>query len=107
MRRTKNQLLRIARIQEIDLFFTARGFSREFIYNRMIYPTYLISKRSYQDYLNVNAKRILREQHNINWRDELAKLKPVDANRLMEQSKEMDLLQVPEYLLLLQDGAIK
>lgn len=102
---TKNQLLRIARIQQIDLFFTERGFSREFVHARMIYPTFLLSKRSYYDYLSINAKKILRDKHNINWEQELSKLKPVDFNKIMEQFKEFDLLQVPEYLLMLQEGA--
>jgi hypothetical protein len=101
---TKNQLLRIARIQQIDVFFTERGFSREYIHRRMIYPTFLISKRSYNEYLGINAKRILREKHHLNWEDELEKLQPVDFNKLMKYYRELDLLQVPEYLLMLQDS---
>ncbi|HRO75604.1 MAG TPA: hypothetical protein PLP27_05610 [Crocinitomicaceae bacterium] len=102
---TRNQLLRIARIQQIDLFFTERGFSREFIHDRMVYPTFLISKRSYNTYLTINAKKILREKHGIDWEQELSKLQPVDFNKMMEWYKDVDLLQVPEYLLMLQEGA--
>lgn len=100
---TKNQLLRIIRIQQIDLFFTQRGFSREYIYNRMIYPTYLISKRCYNDYLGIPAKKQFKERYCLDWEEELNKIKPIDINRIMEQYKELDLLQVPEYLLLLQE----
>lgn len=100
---TKNQLLRIARIQQIDMFFTKRGFSREYIFNRMIYPTYLISRRSYNNYLAINVKRILREKHRLDWKEELNKLQPVDFTSMMIAYKELDLLQVPEYLLMLQD----
>lgn len=102
---TKNQLLRIARIQQIDLFFTEKGFSRTYIHEKIIYPTFFMTSRSYYEYLRVNAKKLLREKHGIDWEQELKKHKPVDYLKIMEQMATIDLLQVPEYLMMLQEGA--
>lgn len=80
---TKNQLLRIARVQQIDLFFTSKGFARETIYKRLIFPAFIISRRSYNEYLTINAKKELRERYNIDWQTELKKLRVIDFDKLM------------------------
>jgi hypothetical protein len=102
---TKNTLLRIARIQQIDLFFTDRGFSKKYVHKKIIYPTYFISERTYFRYMEMNAKKMLRENFGVDWEQELNQHKPIDIVRLMDHLKGVDLLQVPEYLLMLQEGA--
>jgi hypothetical protein len=104
---TKNHLLLITRVQEIDLFFTEKGFSRKYIHSKIIYPSFFISERTYFKQLSVNSKKILREKYNLDWEKELNKHRNLDYIRIMEQLKSVDLLEVPEYLLMLHEGARK
>ena len=57
----KNRLHRIVDIQTLYLEYQARGVSGEYIYKRMIAPHYRISRRTFYQYLAVNAKRQLAE----------------------------------------------
>jgi len=80
----KHSLLKVCRIQEIDLFFTERGFSRSYIFKTIIYPNFFISKATYYVYLGINAKSKLREK-GINWKKELDALVPVNYTQLMKE----------------------
>ncbi len=88
----KLKLLKIARIQEIDLFFTERGFSRSYIHKKLIMPNFFLSKRTYYNYLSINAKQKLRAM-GVDWEKELADIRPVDYMAIMEQLKHRSLLE--------------
>jgi len=57
----RNQFDRIIAIQEITIEHTNKGVSQEFIYENLIRPVYYISKRTYYNYLSINAKRGIKE----------------------------------------------
>ncbi|MDD2984686.1 MAG: hypothetical protein PHQ74_15005 [Crocinitomicaceae bacterium] len=102
---TKNKLLLIIRMQEIDLFFTEKGFSRDWLHQQVIFPSFFVSKRSYARFLTINAKKQLREIYGLDWEKELKKYKAVNYMFIMEQLEGIDLLEIPDYLLMLQKGA--
>lgn len=54
-----NKWRMIARIQDITLDHTRRGITQEWVYENVILPTFFISKRTYYNYLSMNAKREL------------------------------------------------
>ncbi|MBN2668775.1 MAG: hypothetical protein JXR60_06055 [Bacteroidales bacterium] len=84
----KNALLKACRVQEIDMFFTDRGFSRTFIHKKILQPNFFISKRTYYRFLGVNAKRILKERFELDWKVELAKQEPFDYIGIMKNLKD-------------------
>jgi len=53
----KNKLQLIISVQQITLEHTHRGATQEWVYREIIYPRYLISKRTYYKYLASRAKR--------------------------------------------------
>lgn len=57
----KNLLLKIIDIQNITLEETKKGATQESVFNNLIYPKYLISKRTYYRYLSVNARKEIKE----------------------------------------------
>ena len=56
-----NKLILIRDIQNIILERQAMGDSNETIYHTYIYPTYHISRRSFYNYMGINAKAKLRK----------------------------------------------
>lgn len=79
----KHFLLRVIRIQEIDLFFTGKGFAREFIFTNIIYPHFFISRRSYYNFLNLNAKKDLKDNFGLEWKSEMSKYKLINYTEFM------------------------
>lgn len=57
----RNILKRIVEIQNLTLEHTSRGVTQVWVYEHVIQPRFVISVRTYYNYLNINAKRILNE----------------------------------------------
>lgn len=57
----KNKLTLILTIQKLTLEHTNRGVTQEYIYNKLVYPAYFISRGTYYRYLGHNAKQELRK----------------------------------------------
>jgi len=57
----RNILKRIVEIQNLTLEHTSRGVTQVWVYEHVIQPRFVISNRTYYNYLNINAKRILNE----------------------------------------------
>lgn len=55
----RNLLTRVGWIQDITLEHTRRGVTQEWVYNNIIFPTYRISRRTYYNYLSINARKEL------------------------------------------------
>lgn len=56
----RNLLTRISKIQEITLEHTRKGVTQEWVFKNVIYPNYTISRRTYYNWLSVNARGELR-----------------------------------------------
>ncbi len=106
----KNALLKACRVQEIDMFFTEKGFSRTYIHKKILQPTFFISKRTYYVYLGVNAKRKLKERYDIDWKVELAKQEPFDYIGVMKNLKDAfkaeSRMNNQDYIDMVRDGSI-
>ena len=61
----KNYLEKIIEIQTIALKYNNNGLFYKEIYHRYIEKQYHISKRTFDTYLGINAKKELRELENI------------------------------------------
>lgn len=57
----RNFLTRIAKVQEITLEHTHKGVNQEWIYANLVYPNYTISRRTYYNWLGVNARQELKK----------------------------------------------
>lgn len=57
----KNILKRVIEIQSLTLEQTNRGVTQEWVFNNIVFPTYLISRATYYRYLGMNAKKQLKE----------------------------------------------
>lgn len=57
----RNILKRIVEIQNLTLEHTSRGVTQVWVYEHIIQPRFVISVRTYYNYLNINAKRMLNE----------------------------------------------
>lgn len=57
----RNILKRIIEIQNITLEHTKRGATQKWVYENIIYPRFLISPATYNNYLAVNAKAELKK----------------------------------------------
>ncbi len=58
---SKNQLLRIVDIQNIVIQHAREhGSTQEWIFNKIIFPTYRISRATFYKYLSINAKKELK-----------------------------------------------
>jgi len=57
----RNILKRIIEIQNLTLEHTSRGVTQVWVFEHIIQPRFVISNRTYYNYLNINAKRILNE----------------------------------------------
>lgn len=66
----RNILKRIIEVQNITLEHTKRGSTQKWVYENIIYPRFLISIATYNNYLAVNAKA------------ELKKLEEMEATQL-------------------------
>jgi len=62
----RNILKRIIEIQNLTLEHTSRGVTQVWVYEHVIQPRFVISNRTYYNYLNINAKRILNESEKLN-----------------------------------------
>jgi len=91
-RMTKQKLLRILWVQEIDLFFTQLGFSRAAIFRRIIFTTFFINQKTYHTYLGVNAKKLLKERYGIDWNTEKDNYRPVNFLSIMDDFKKKNQL---------------
>ena len=82
---TEGTLLRIARIQQIDVALTSYGLTRVWIFKNVIWPNWFIQKRTYYNYLDVNAKKELRDRYGLDWEEELKKYVPLNYTSLIEE----------------------
>lgn len=57
----RNILKRIIEVQNITLEHTKRGSTQKWVYENIIYPRFLISIATYNNYLAVNAKAELKK----------------------------------------------
>ena len=57
----KNKFVRIIEIQTITLEHTRRGVSQVWVFENIIKPRFIISERTYYNYLDINAKKLLAE----------------------------------------------
>lgn len=64
----KNYLEKIIEIQTIALKYNNNGLFYKEIYHRYIEKQYHISKRTFDTYLGINAKKELRELENITFK---------------------------------------
>lgn len=72
----KNRLQRMIDIQEITLEHTSKGITQEWVYKNVIKPQYRISRRTYFEYLAVNAKKELKDlEQGRNGEDDKRQLK--------------------------------
>ena len=106
----KNTLLKACRIQEIDIFFCGKGFSRTFIHREILQPNFFVSKRRYYTLLGVNAKIKLKEKFGIDWKTELSK-EPFDYIGVMKNlesafEKSESRISKEEYLDIIKEGSI-
>jgi disulfide oxidoreductase YuzD len=62
----KNFLLTVLDVQEIVLEKQKLGITNKRIYRDYIYPNYRISKRTFDEYLGIPAKKQLKEIENEN-----------------------------------------
>ena len=67
----RNILKRIIEVQNITLEHTKRGSTQKWVYENIIYPRFLISIATYNNYLAVNAKAELKKMDEA----EIAQLK--------------------------------
>lgn len=58
----RNRLQRIIEIQEITLRHKKRGVTQLHVYEKYIRPRFLISLRTYNNYLGINAKSLIKQQ---------------------------------------------
>lgn len=56
----RNTLLRIIKIQNITIEHTQKGVSQQWVYDKIIYPTFCISIGTYYRYLSTPAKQLLK-----------------------------------------------
>jgi hypothetical protein len=57
----KNTLLKIVKIQNITLENTRKGITQTWVYNNLIKDQFFLSKRTYDRYLGVPAKKLLKD----------------------------------------------
>jgi len=57
----RNYLLRIIDIQNVTLEYKKKGVKQKWIFENLIEPNYHISLSTYNSYLSVNAKRMIKE----------------------------------------------
>lgn len=57
----RNLLQRIIEIQNITLEQQARGVTKKWIFDNLIEPHYHVSARTYNKYLGINAKKLIKE----------------------------------------------
>ena len=57
----RNLYQKIVDIQNLYLEHNQKGVTGEFIYSRMVYPVYRISRATFYKYLAINAKRQLHD----------------------------------------------
>jgi len=63
-----NYVIRVLTIQEITIYFTKKGVTKVWIFKNIIYPRFLISLSTYNNYLSVNARSELRKK-GYNWEE--------------------------------------
>lgn len=57
----KHTLLKAIKVQNITLEHTRKGVTQEWVYSHLIKDSFFISKRTYNRYLGLNAKKLLKE----------------------------------------------
>lgn len=93
---SKPLLLKMCRIQQIEICLTRAGVSRDWIHREVIYPNWFISRKTYYKYLNTNAKKLLRDKYNIDWEVELARLTPINYMQLMREVESQGIFNFEE-----------
>ena len=53
----KNYLTRVATVQKITLEYQVKGCTQEWIYKKLVYPNYFISRSTYYRYLRTKVAR--------------------------------------------------
>jgi hypothetical protein len=64
----RNLLMKIIDVQKITLEHKEKGITQKWIYENLIFPKYFISKRTFDNWLCINAKRefkAMNYEHNI------------------------------------------
>lgn len=56
-----NYLQRVIDIQNLYLEYKGKGVAGEFIFQKIVYPKYRISRKTIYNYLAVNAKKEIKE----------------------------------------------
>lgn len=56
----QNLLIRVIEVQNITLNHTGKGISQQRVFDEIIKPRFMISQRTFYNYLSMNAKRELR-----------------------------------------------
>jgi len=64
----KNFLMKVLVIQQITIDHQAKGVTKEWIYENIIFHNYFISRGTYFNYLTVNARKQLREL-GVDWEE--------------------------------------
>lgn len=62
----ENKLQKIIEIQEITLLHKNKGATQQYIYETYIRPRFFISLRTYNSYLGINAKNLIKQQFTSN-----------------------------------------
>lgn len=93
---SKPLLLKMCRIQQIELCLTRAGVSRDWIHREVIYPNFFIGRKTYYKYLNTNAKKALRDGYGVNWEEELNRLKPINYMQLMREVESQGIFNFEE-----------
>lgn len=83
-----NKLIRILWVQEVDLYFSSKGYKRTYIHEKIIERTFFISYKTYSAYLGINAKKQIKQHYGIDWNKEKMKHKPVNFFQIMKDLNE-------------------
>lgn len=57
----KNTLLKAIKVQNITLEHTRKGVTQEWVFENLVKDNFFISKRTYDRYLSINAKKLLKD----------------------------------------------
>lgn len=81
----RNKLYKICRIKEVSFGLQHRGFTKEHIYSNFIYPVYFISRRTYDEYMRIDAERNLQTQYGQTWSEIRDQFVPLSYEDMIRQ----------------------
>ena len=67
--------IKIVLIQEEYLKYNKRGVQQLFIFKNYIQPRFFISLSTFKRYLDIPARRILRDKYGVDYKEEIKKYK--------------------------------